>query len=165
MSDRVLRRIIAGLALLGIGIAGYLTYVHYAGIKPICLSHGGCETVQSSRYADLAGVSVAALGLGGYVLIFASTWLKGDAGRLAGAGLALVGFGFSAYLTYRELFTIKAICHWCVASATLMTVLAALTVWRLLRVEAIPDLHTNGRPSESPRSAPCDPAGVGLPPR
>jgi uncharacterized membrane protein len=35
--------------------------------------------------------------------------------------LALVGFGFSAYLTYLELFTIDAICQWCVASAVLMT--------------------------------------------
>ena len=35
--------------------------------------------------------------------------------------LALVGFGFSAYLTYLELFVIDAICQWCVASAVLMT--------------------------------------------
>ena len=46
---------------------------------------------------------------------------------------ALVGFGFSAYLTYRELFSIHAICQWCVASAVLMTLLAIVTVWRLLR--------------------------------
>ena len=37
--------------------------------------------------------------------------------------LALVGFGFSAYLTYLELFVIDAICQWCVASAVLMTIL------------------------------------------
>ena len=34
---------------------------------------------------------------------------------------ALVGFGFSAYLTYLELFTIDAVCQWCVASAVAMT--------------------------------------------
>jgi len=60
--------------------------------------------------------------------------LPGDTGLLAGAVLALGGFGFSAYLTYRELFTINAICQWCVASAVLMTVLAVLTVWRVVRV-------------------------------
>ena len=48
------------------------------------------------------------------------------------------GFGFSSYLTYRELFTIKAICQWCVASAVLMTVLAVLTTTRLLRAEQKP---------------------------
>jgi uncharacterized membrane protein len=49
--------------------------------------------------------------------------------------LALSGFGFSAYLTYRELFTIDAICQWCVASAVVMAALALLTVWRLLSAD------------------------------
>jgi uncharacterized membrane protein len=57
-------------------------------------------------------------------------------GRLIdGFGVALVGFGFSAYLTYRELFTIHAICRWCVASAVLMTALAILTLVRLLQTD------------------------------
>ena len=55
-----LRVAMAGLALLGIAIAGYLTWVHYAGLKPVCLSGGGgCEKVQSSQYADVAGIPVA----------------------------------------------------------------------------------------------------------
>jgi uncharacterized membrane protein len=49
--------------------------------------------------------------------------------------LALAGFGFSAYLTYRELFTIDAICQWCVASAAVMTALAVTCVWRLLAAD------------------------------
>ena len=44
-----------------------------------------------------------------------------------------MGFGFSLYLTYLELFEIDAICQWCVASAVLMTLLAGLCVARLLR--------------------------------
>ena len=28
-------------------------YLHYAGLKVLCLSSGGCETVQSSAYAKL----------------------------------------------------------------------------------------------------------------
>jgi uncharacterized membrane protein len=91
--------------------------------------------VQTSDYADLIGIPVAVLGLIGYVLILASLRVPGDAGRTMGAMLALAGFGFSAYLTYRELVTIDAICQWCVASAVLMTLLAVLTVWRLLRIE------------------------------
>jgi uncharacterized membrane protein len=47
--------------------------------------------------------------------------------------LALAGLGFSAYLTYLEVFEIEAICQWCVASAAVMTALAATTVARLLR--------------------------------
>ena len=51
---------------------------------------------------------------------------------VAGALFALAGFGFSAYLTYRELFSIDAICPWCVASAVIMTLLAIVTTARLL---------------------------------
>jgi len=137
MTDRRLRLATAALAAVGIGVAGYLTYVHYADVKALCLASGGCETVQSSRYAKLDGVPVALLGLVGYVLIFAASWLRSELGRILGAGLALVGFGFSLYLTYRELFTIEAICQWCVASAVLMTLLAVLAVWRLVRVEPL----------------------------
>jgi uncharacterized membrane protein len=133
VSDRALRLIIGVLALAGLAIAAYLTYVHYAGIKPLCLSSGGCETVQASRYAKLGGVPVATLGLAGYALIAASVLACTETVRLIGAGSALVGLGFSAYLTYRELFTIHAICQWCVASAVIMTLLALLTTWRLLR--------------------------------
>jgi uncharacterized membrane protein len=62
--------------------------------------------------------------------------IPGETGRFAGALTALIGFGFSLYLTYLELFKIHAICQWCVASAVLMTVLAVLTVLRLLVAES-----------------------------
>ena len=132
MADRRLSLAIAALAALGLALAGYLTYVHYADIAPVC-SGGGCEKVQSSSYAELAGVPVALIGLVGYLAILGSLMLPGERGLLLGALLALVGFGFSLYLTYLELFEIDAICQWCVASAVLMTLLAGLCVARLLR--------------------------------
>ena len=134
-TDRRLLIAILVLSVIGVGIAGYLTYVHYAGIKVLCLSSGGCETVQASRYAKLGGVPVALLGLIGYVALLASLAIRGELGRVGGFAIALVGFGFSMYLTYRELFTIKAICQWCVSSAVLMTILAVLTAIRALRYE------------------------------
>lgn len=134
--ERKLVIAIAAVALVGVGIATYLVYVHYAGIKPFCVAgNGGCEKVQTSDYAKLAGIPVAVLGLAGYLAILASLFVRGDLGRLAGAAIALSGFGFSMYLTYREIFTIKAICHWCVGSAVLMTLLAVLTVTRLIKAE------------------------------
>jgi uncharacterized membrane protein len=137
--DRRLVIAIVVIALIGVAVAGYLTYIHYAGIKPICASGGGgCEKVQSSTYSKLAGIPVAVLGLAGYVAILASLALPGDNGRLAGALIALCGFGFSLYLTYREVFSIKAICQWCVGSAVLMTILAILTLVRLLRAPPDP---------------------------
>jgi uncharacterized membrane protein len=139
MTDRRLRTSIVAVALAGLAVAAYLTYVHYAGLRPLCLSGGGgCETVQTSDYAKLGGVPVALLGLLGYGAILGSVLLPDDVGVPAGAGLALIGFGFSAYLTYRELFTIEAICQWCVLSAVLMTILLALTLTRALRTPEVP---------------------------
>jgi uncharacterized membrane protein len=138
-TERKLVLAITAIALLGVGIATYLVYVHYAGIQPFCVSGGGgCEKVQTSDYAKLAGIPVAVLGLAGYLAILASLFVRGDLGRMAGVAIALSGFGFSLYLTYREIFTIKAICQWCVASAVLMTLLAVLTTLRFLKSEPDP---------------------------
>jgi uncharacterized membrane protein len=135
MTDRALRRAILVLGLLGLAIAAYLTYIHYRKIDAICEIAHGCVKVQTSEWSELAGVPVAVLGLAGYVGIVASVFVPGEAGLIAGAGQSLLGFGFSAYLTYREVFTIEAICIWCIGSAIILTVLAALTTIRLLRVE------------------------------
>ena len=130
----MMRRVTLVLALIGTGIAGYLTWVHYGHLKIVCLSGGGgCEKVQSSSYAELAGVPVAVLGLVGYLLILASLALPEGDGAVAAAFLSLVGFGFSLYLTWAELFRIHAICQWCVASACVMTVLMLVSVARVLR--------------------------------
>jgi uncharacterized membrane protein len=136
MTDRRLRGAIFALALVGLGVAAYLTYVHYEDIKPVCGLGGDCQKVQTSQWSELGGVPVALIGLIGYALILASLFVPGEAGRVAGAFLALIGFAFSAYLTYRELFSIDAICPWCVVSACLMTLLAVLTAIRLVRAEA-----------------------------
>jgi uncharacterized membrane protein len=140
VSDRALRTAGLALAVLGIGVAGYLVYVHYADVDPVCNIAHGCHKVQTSEYAKLAGIPVALLGLIGYVSILAALLVprQGEAARLAAALFALVGFGFSMYLTYRELFTIDAICQWCVLSAILMTLLAIVTTWRVVAVPAPP---------------------------
>jgi uncharacterized membrane protein len=134
--DRRLRLAVLVLAVLGLGVAGYLTYIHYEGVRPVCGLGGDCEKVQSSEWSKLAGVPVALLGLLGYAAILATLLLRREEALIAAALIALVGFGFSAYLTYRELFTIDAICPWCVASAILMTLLAIVTTTRLLRAPA-----------------------------
>jgi uncharacterized membrane protein len=130
--DRRLRLLALVLAVVGLGVAAYLTYVHYEGIKPVCGLGGDCEKVQTSEWADLAGIPVAVLGLIGYAVILVSLVIDGEEGRIAAAVLSLAGFGFSAYLTYRELFSIDAICPWCVSSAVILTLLAIVTTARLM---------------------------------
>jgi uncharacterized membrane protein len=113
-----------GLAVVGLGVAIYLTYIHYAGIKPVCTAGTSCLRVQSSVWSKLAGVPVALMGLIGYVAILASLVVPDrEQTRQATLVLTLIGFGFSGYLTYRELFSIHAICEWCASSAVILTLL------------------------------------------
>jgi uncharacterized membrane protein len=153
MSRRWLRIPMIVLTVLGVGIASYVTYVHYAGIKPACTAGESCTKVQTSIYSELAGVPVALMGLIGYVAILASLLApETERTRFATLALTLGGFGFSAYLTYRELFSIHAICEWCVTSAIVMTLLMLLSVWRFLSGaptsrrlagSSLPDLQTS----------------------
>jgi uncharacterized membrane protein len=136
MTDRALQRATVVLAAFGIGIATYLTYVHYADIEPFCTGISTCERVQTSDYANVAGVPVALLGLFGYLGILAAALMRGRLARGAAVYLAYVGFGFSAYLTWAELAEIDAICQWCIVSAVLMTLLAAIVTWRHLNTSS-----------------------------
>ena len=67
-TDRILRRAMFGLALIGLAVASYLTYTHYANVQVACSFGGQCETVQHSAYSKLAGIPVALIGLIGYVV-------------------------------------------------------------------------------------------------
>ena len=123
----------AAFALVGAAIAAYLTYVHYTGGAVAC-STGGCELVQNSSYSKLAGVPVSLIGLIGYLLIFASVFVRGEVGAVVGGALTLIGFAFAMYLLYVQLAIIEAICHWCVGSDAVMAVLLVLAVLRLVVV-------------------------------
>jgi uncharacterized membrane protein len=132
-----MRLAMVDLAMLGLGIATYLTYVHYSGAHVACTAGQSCVRVQTSQWSRLDGLPVAVIRLIGYLAILA-TLLAPDreATRMAVLGLTLVGVGFSGYLTYRELFSIHAICEWCVSSALIMTALLAGAAIRYLSAGA-----------------------------
>ncbi len=132
-SEGNLRRAIAFVAALGVGVATYITIADSGGGAPTCLAGGtGCETVANSSYSHLAGINVAVFGIVAYAILLGTAFVVSDAARFAGFVTALGGFGFSVYLTYLELFKIEAICQWCVASAVLMTILFLLNATRLI---------------------------------
>ena len=122
---------IAAAAVVGGAIAAYLTYVHYAHVSPICTT-GGCEKVQTSKYADLAGIPVAVLGLAAYATVVVSAVLRGLAAAFVGVLVALVGVAFSGYLLWAQLGPIDAICQWCLGNDVVVLVVAVLSVMRVL---------------------------------
>jgi uncharacterized membrane protein len=132
VSDRLLRIGAAAVALAGLGIAGYLSWAHYADTSVICVAGGGCEKVQSSDYAELFGIPVAVLGLGAYAVILALIAWDTPLARLGAASVALFGMLFSAYLLAVQAFVIEAFCIWCVVNDALIApLLAVLTALRL----------------------------------
>ena len=132
MSSRALH-VAAGLvALAGVAVAGYLTWAHFADSFVLCVAGGGCETVQESEYAEIAGIPVALLGLGSYLTILALVVWDSVGARLAAASLAFLGLLFSLYLLVLQLFVIEAVCIWCMANDVVIApALVVLTALRL----------------------------------
>ena len=126
------------LALGGMGVAGYLTYTHFANQAIVCGRSQGCDIVAQSVYSQIAGVPIALLGLLAYIALFLLTMARGRVPEdlnshipLAVFGISLVGVLFSAYLTYLELFVILAVCKWCVGSAVIMAVFFLLSPFEI----------------------------------
>ncbi|MGH3065861.1 MAG: vitamin K epoxide reductase family protein [Gaiellaceae bacterium] len=132
MSDPALRRAASIVALVGMAIAGYLSWVHYADGAAVCVVGGSCEKVQESEYAAIAGLPVAVLGLAACGTILALIAWDAPGARLTAAALSLVGLLFGVYLLVIQLFVIDAICVWCLANDVLIApALAVLTGLRL----------------------------------
>lgn len=132
MSDRVLRAAIAVVALAGVGVAGYLTYVHYEPAALICTAGGGCEQVQDSEYATIVGIPVALLGLVAYLVVLALLAWDTPTARALTAALALGALAFAAYLVALQAFAIEAWCVWCLVNdLAIVPLLALLAVLRL----------------------------------
>ena len=138
-TEGALRSVATFAAAVGVGIAIYIAIADSGGGSPVCVggSHG-CETVADSSYAHLLGVNVAVFGAIGYLLLLGAAMLRGDGARMGGFVFALVGFGYSVFLTYLELFVIDAVCQWCVFSAVLLTVLFAVNTVRMVRYVGTP---------------------------
>lgn len=132
MSDRALRAAVALVALAGVAVAGYLTWVHYQPGSLICTGGGGCETVQESDYAVIAGIPVALLGLLAYVAVLVLTAIDTPTTRLATAVIAVGGLGFAVYLIVIQAFVIDAWCVWCLVNdVVIVPALALVSILRL----------------------------------
>jgi uncharacterized membrane protein len=134
-------------AFIGLFVAAYLTYVETQSVQAFCGPIGDCNSVQSSSYARVWGIlPVGVLGAFGYIAILAAWW----SGRqrwnwistyapIALFGMALFGTIFSIYLTYLEIYVIKAVCIWCISSAIIITVLLLLSLNSTLSAFSVPE--------------------------
>jgi len=135
-----LRMLVGLLALLGLLVAAHLSlYELMVSGNISCPFGGGCGEVNRSAYVDVFGLPIAVIGVFGYSLILAIVLARLTRRRLWGglAGVILVGvsgsgFLVSMYLTFLELFMIRAFCSWCLVSTLLMTGILALAIAALV---------------------------------
>lgn len=135
----------SGLALLGVLVAGYLALFELGVSQQMFCPIGECEEVNVSPHVYMLGVPLAVLGVVVYLLILALNlaglrWggKRSEQITLLLFLISLFGVAFSTYLTYLELFVLKAICSWCVVSALTMIAICTLSGWELTRAPRRP---------------------------
>ncbi|MDQ7819229.1 MAG: vitamin K epoxide reductase family protein [Armatimonadota bacterium] len=113
------------MAVLILGLAGAAVsaYVWYKQVTPgpvLCLG-SGCAAVIRSRYGRLLGIPNGALGVAYFLTMAAvplveSWWPVAHLLALGVTGVALILY---VYLTYLQLWVLRTVCSWCLASAAL----------------------------------------------
>ncbi|MGV8059164.1 MAG: vitamin K epoxide reductase family protein [Smithellaceae bacterium] len=141
--------IIPFLAVIGLVIALYLSYIEVSETRAVCGPVGNCNAVQNSPYAKLFGIlPIPVMGMVGYIAIL-TVWFSGKFGpeplkrlaRLALWGLGIFSVLFSSYLTFLEPFVIGATCSFCLISAIVTTIILWVSI---LPARKVLRKHRNG---------------------
>ena len=109
----------------------------------MCVGNHGCTTVNNSIYSVIYGIPISVFGIGAYMVIVAilllapKMKLASQSGPLGIFGISLIGVLFSAYLTYLEAYIIHAFCPFCLASATIITLIFILAILQLILHTAV----------------------------
>jgi len=128
--------ILAVLDVVGLLVAGYLSWVELGNGIPSCGPFHGCETVAMSSYARIGGIPVAVFGviLSVTLLMLAIAWVRSDKPGLLDLhyGLSLVGVIFEIYFISVQMFILHAVCIWCATYGVSLVArfFVALAIWR-----------------------------------
>jgi vitamin-K-epoxide reductase (warfarin-sensitive) len=129
--------IVALVALLGLIAAVAALREHYRTEASPCSINEkwDCGAVNHSPYAVLGNVPVAGIGIAGYFLLGLLALKK--AWRTAFFA-AVIGLGFSFYLTYIEARVLLIWCIYCVISLSMISLITILTLIMTLKSNKVP---------------------------
>jgi len=125
-----MRFLIALLALAGVVVSSLALRVHYSNETEPCSINEkwDCGIVNHSPYAAIGPVPVAAIGIAGYLGLTALALMRRKRLVLAAA---LLGLGFSLYLTRIEKYVLLVWCVYCVTSLGIIALISLLgAVWQ-----------------------------------
>lgn len=121
ISSHLSNRLVFIFSLLGLLVAAFLFYEYNVSGSIVCPTGAGCDIVRASSYSRFLGISIPVWGIAFYlgmailsVVASQKTFAK-IVWKLQLLG-AVAGVGFGVYLSYLEVFVIRAICFWCVLS-------------------------------------------------
>jgi uncharacterized membrane protein/glutaredoxin len=130
------------IAIIGILDAAYLSRVHLTAAKT-CVAGDGCSTVLASSWATMAGIPVAAVGVGMYLALagFAfqmlrcpDKWPESEPWMFAISG---AGFGCSLFFTLLQALVIRQWCPLCLFSAVLTTAFFLICLDRCMKTGSL----------------------------
>ena len=140
MSRRASLTAIIILSIVGLAISSVSLVNHYSTNKSSYCSYGdnfNCDVVNRSVYSQVSGVPVALIGMIGYVVLALLSWLtrRGNDQRGFIVAGALVGLGFSLYLTYVEKYILAT---WCILCLSSLAVIVLITIFSFATMRSQP---------------------------
>jgi uncharacterized membrane protein len=122
-----MRYLIALLALAGAVVASLALRIHYSTETQPCSINEkwDCGIVNHSPFAEVAHVPVAAIGIAGYLVIAGLSLARR---RWLVVASAVVGLGFSLYLTHIEKDVLQVWCLYCVTSLGIISAITMLSL-------------------------------------
>jgi uncharacterized membrane protein len=130
--SRIIPYAVAALiSLAGLADATYLTMQSLTGETLVCGGSADCFRVLGSGYARIAGIPVAAFGVVGYFGAFSLATFAAFGYARARKFFALIVwamFAVTLWFLFVQAFMLHAFCRYCLFSAALVFVLAALVV-------------------------------------
>jgi len=139
MTRTALLSLLLLLTFLGLADAWYLAQAALDGTALACSIQGlesldGCNQVAQSAYSQFLGLPLALYGVGFYAALFviAAMLFVVPKRALYRAAIVLgsIGLILSAYFVFLQVFVIKALCIYCLASM-LIALLIFFVTWRL----------------------------------
>jgi len=145
LSPTAINTTIAIVSLVGLADAIYLTVEHLTGQSVRCTLISGCSEVLSSSYAMVGFLPLAAIGAGAYFTVFSLSTLAVFGYQIAAKLLVVIVslmFLTTLWLLYLQTFVIRHFCEFCLLSALVTFVLAALVIVSLsIPASRVPESH------------------------
>lgn len=106
------------LSIAGVLLTLYLAYLHYN--FAFCLQPDACVIVSTSKYSEIFGISIAFFGTAYFLFALLEYFWKSRKFLLISIIISFIALSIGLYLTYVEIFILRAICLFCEVTKVLI---------------------------------------------